>query len=100
MNPADLIGNIACEDATIPDIRELLGYINVALGGSRAYARMVAEDVTTADKGSTQRLSFHNNYLSAIAKFGGNDDLESANQQTLEAEAKRLIEEMQTDAKS
>lgn len=94
MDAVDIIGRIGDDDATIPDIRELLGYINSAFGGSRQYARMVANDVEAAPEGSSQRLTFHNNFISAVAKFGGNEDLAGADEEALEAERKRLIAEL------
>ena len=96
MEPADLIGTLASDNATVPDIRELLACIHNEFNGTAEYARIVVEDVQAAPPGSSQRLSFHNNYLSAIAKFGGNDDLPD-DPQALEAEARRLINEHQED---
>jgi hypothetical protein len=92
MDTTKLIAEIAAEDATIPDIRELLAYVHHFLGGTQQYAEMLARDVKAAPEGSTQRLSFHNNYLTAIAKFGGNDELKDVDRTALEAEAKRIME--------
>jgi hypothetical protein len=52
---------------------------------------MIADDVQAAPEGSSQRMTFHNNYLAAIAKFGGNDDLDGMDREAIETEAKRLL---------
>ncbi len=91
MDPADLIGELADDDATIPDVRELLAYINQQFRGTKEYARIVVDDVNAAPQGSTQRLSFHNNYLGAIAKYGGDDDLSGVDKTALEAERDNLV---------
>lgn len=93
MDTPSLIGDIASESATIPDIRELLAHIHNYFGGTQEYARMLVEDVKAAPEGSNQRLSFHNNYIAAVAKFGGNDDLDGVTPAELEAEAKRLLQD-------
>jgi len=77
--------------AVIPDIRELLAYINNGFGGTQEYANMLVDDVKAATAGSTPRLSFHNNYLTAIAKFGGDDDLANSDLDMLEAEAAKIV---------
>ena len=97
MDAAGLIHNIADEDSTIPDIRQLLGYIHAAFGGTNEYAKMVVADLNAAPEGSSQRLSFHNNYLAAVAKFGGDDDVEAMDAEALEAEAQRISNEMAED---
>ena len=88
---ADLIRKLVAEGTTLPDIRSLLSHIHTRLGGTANYARMIADDVQAAPEGSSQRMTFHNNYLAAIAKFGGNDDLDGMDREAIETEAKRLL---------
>ena len=95
MKPPDLIAALAKDGTTLPDIRELLSHIHDFLGGTAEYAEMVAEDVKAATKGSNQRLGFHNNYITNIAKFGGNEDLAEADPEALNAEAELLMARMQ-----
>ena len=85
-----LIDALASNEATIPDIQELLAYINHGFGGAQKYAQMLVEDVKAAPPGSTPRLSFHNSYLISIAKFGGDDDLPGKSIEELEKLAQRL----------
>ncbi len=93
MEPAGLMEPLADDNATIPDVRDLLAYINQQFEGTAEYAKVVVADVLAAPEGSTQRLSFHNNYLGAIAKYGGNDDLSGMDKHALEAEARCLMQE-------
>jgi len=95
MQPNQLLSKLASDTTTMPDIRELLSHIHTFLGGTQAYAKMIVEDVGAAPMGSNQRLAFHNNYLGAVAKFGGNDDLETMDQESLQAEAARLAKELE-----
>ena len=97
MDPHKLLQKIGSDDATMPDIRELLSHIHSFLGGTKEYADMIVEDVKAAPQGSNQRMTFHNNYLGAVAKFGGNDDLEVMDKESLEAEAMRLAEQLGTE---
>ena len=97
MDANKLLQKIGSDDATVPDIRELLSHIHSFLGGTEAYADMIAEDVKAAPTGSNQRMTFHNNYLGAVAKFGGNDDLETMAPEALQAEAARLAEQLGAD---
>lgn len=94
MDAGKMMRDIAAADSVMPDIRELLAHINAAYGGTEECAKMIVADVLAAPEGSSQRLSFHNNYLGAVAKFGGNDDLETMDPEALAAEAKRLHTEL------
>ena len=93
MRFGEVMATIADENATLPDIKELLVHIHKKFGGTKEYADLVVDDVKAAPTGSNQRLAFHNNYLASIAKFGGNDDLID-DPIALEAEFMRLVEEM------
>lgn len=86
---------LSSDKTTVPDIRELLNYIHLFLGGTEKYAEMLVDDVKAATEGSNQRLTFHNNYLNAIAKYGGNDDVNTADRAALEAEAQRLAKQLE-----
>jgi len=90
-NTPDILERLARKTSNMPDIRELLGCIHSKLGGTESYAQMLVNDVDAAPLGSTQRLSFHNNYLAAVAKFGGDDDLANMTTEDIQEEARRLL---------
>ncbi len=98
MNTTRLLGVIADENSTIPDIRELLGQLNAAFGGIANVAQMIADDVRASPNGSAPRLTFWTNFIGSIARYGGNDDLAAMRKDELEAEAKRLMENLDGDS--
>lgn len=90
--PPDLVARLAKDD-TLPDIRDLLSHIHQFFGGTAAYAAMLVEDVKAAPQGSNPRLSFHNNFLTAIAKYAGGDPLDGLGREELAALAQNLLRE-------
>jgi hypothetical protein len=92
-----ILRRLAVDNATLPDVRKLLSGLMVKFGGLEGYLRLVSEDVLASPEGSSQRMTFHNNYLSAIAKFGGNEDLESMGLESALEEAKILLEAEKKD---
>jgi hypothetical protein len=86
-----ILKRISEDDATLPDVRKLLSGLMVKFGGLDGYLRLVSEDVMASPEGSSQRMTFHNNYLSAIAKFGGNEDLNNMTIEAAREEAKILL---------
>lgn len=94
--PTDIVAQLAHE-TPLPDIRELLGHIHTFFGGTKEFARMLVEDVKHAPEGSNARLSFHNNYLTAIAKYAGGDPLADLNRDELVSLVQRLIQEGAND---
>lgn len=96
MDATQVLKKIGDEDATIPDIRDLLAKINGHWGGTDAYAETIVKDVKAAPTGSSQRIGFHNSYLAAIAKFGGNGDIDSADEAALRAEAAEIMANQKT----
>ena len=92
-----ILRRLAVDNATLPDVRKLLSGLMVKFGGLEGYLRLVSEDVLASPEGSSQRMTFHNNYLSAIAKFGGNEDLENMGIEAALEEAKILLEAEKKD---
>ena len=56
------------ENLNPPDIRDLLAAIAKEWGGMESLARQIVDDVKAAPKGSSQRLSYHYHYLTALSR--------------------------------
>jgi len=98
MKSEEIVGKLAAENVVLPDVQELLAHIHLFLGGTKEYARMVAEDVRAATPGSNPRLAFHNNYMQSVAKFGGDDELAARSLDDLKRTARELLREVEGEA--
>jgi hypothetical protein len=76
------------DNLTPPDIRDLLGAIAKEWGGTEALAKQIVEDVKKAPQGSSQRLSYHYHYMTALFRLE-NPIVTDPNYETDELEALR-----------